>query len=69
MIGNDEDRMYIIVYRWDIVATKKLLDYMQKCFSSLHKTTTEIGYKIYKKHGLNPIDYLKLSVRGLIKYF
>ncbi|KAK1385150.1 Nerolidol synthesis [Heracleum sosnowskyi] len=57
------------VNRWDIEATEQLPDYMQKCFSSLHKITTEIGYKIYKKHGLDPIAYLKIAWTKLCNAF
>lgn len=57
------------VNRWDIAATEQLPDYMQKCFSSLHKITTEIGYMIYNKHGLNPIDYLKIAWAKLCNAF
>ncbi|KAL1832933.1 hypothetical protein ACET3Z_002584 [Daucus carota] len=57
------------VNRWDIAATEQLPDYMQKCFLSLHNITNEIGYKIYKKFGLNPIDYLKISWSKLCNAF
>nr|XP_017217934.1 PREDICTED: (3S,6E)-nerolidol synthase 1-like [Daucus carota subsp. sativus] len=46
------------VNRWDIAAIEHLPDYMKKCFRMLHEITNEIGYKVCKKHGFNPIDYL-----------
>ncbi|WOG83788.1 hypothetical protein DCAR_0102966 [Daucus carota subsp. sativus] len=57
------------VNRWDIAAAEQLPDYMQKCFLSLLNITHEIGYKIYKKYGLNPIDYLKISWSKLCSAF
>uniref|UniRef100_A0A164TKJ3 Terpene synthase like-27 n=1 Tax=Daucus carota subsp. sativus TaxID=79200 RepID=A0A164TKJ3_DAUCS len=46
------------VNRWDIAAIEHLPDYMKKCFRMLHEITNEIGYKVCKKHGFNPVDYL-----------
>lgn len=46
------------VNRWDIAAIEQLPDYMKTCFRTLHETTNEFGYKVYRKHGINPIDYL-----------
>ncbi|KAK1366691.1 Terpene synthase 3 [Heracleum sosnowskyi] len=46
------------VNRWDIAAIEQLPDYMKKCFRTLHEMTNEIGYKVYNKHGFNPVDYL-----------
>ncbi|XP_017218475.1 (3S,6E)-nerolidol synthase 1 [Daucus carota subsp. sativus] len=57
------------VNRWDIAAAEQLPDYMQKCFLSLLNITHEIGYKIYKKYGLNPIDYFKISWSKLCSAF
>lgn len=43
-----------------------LPDYMKICFKALHDVTCEISDKIYKKHGFNPIDFLRKSVYLLI---
>lgn len=53
------------VNRWDIAAIEQLPNYMKKCFKALNEITNEIGYKIYKKHGLNPIESLKKTWASL----
>lgn len=55
----------IHTYRWDIAAIEQLPNYMKKCFKALNEISNEIGYKIYKKHGLNPIESLKKTVYKL----
>lgn len=40
-----------------------LPDYMKSCYKALLDTTNEIGWSICEKHGYNPIDSLKRTVR------
>ena len=59
---NDSKILKYNLYRWDIAASEHLPDYMKKCFRTLHEITNEIGYKVCKKHGFNPIDHLAKTV-------
>ncbi|XP_012568126.1 neryl diphosphate diphosphatase, chloroplastic-like [Cicer arietinum] len=47
--------------RWELAGTEKLPDFMKNCLSLIYKITNEFAEKVYKKHGLNPIDTLKKS--------
>ena len=49
--------------RWEITFAEKLPDYLKICFKALYDITNEIGYKVYQKHGWNPISSLKKAVR------
>lgn len=57
------------VKRWDIDAIEQLPDYMKICFKSLYDITNEIGYKVYKGHGFNPIDSLRKTWATLCNAF
>ncbi|KAK4491966.1 hypothetical protein RD792_002750 [Penstemon davidsonii] len=57
------------VNRWDYAAIKTLPNYMKMCYRALLDTTNEIGRKIYKKHGYNPIDSLKTTWVNLCNAF
>ncbi|CAN0856046.1 Probable terpene synthase 13 [Linum grandiflorum] len=48
-----------IVDRWDIVAAEQLPDYMRNCFMALDEFSNQFGHKVYKRHELNPIHYLR----------
>ncbi|RDY05319.1 hypothetical protein CR513_10866, partial [Mucuna pruriens] len=52
------------VNRWELAGTEQLPDFMKKCLSVLYDITNDFAEKIYKKHGLNPIDSLKRSVKS-----
>ncbi|CAN0852542.1 (3S,6E)-nerolidol synthase 1 [Linum grandiflorum] len=58
-----------IVDRWDIAAAEQLPDYMRNCFMALDKFTNQFGHKVYKRHGLNPIHYLRQAWAKMIKAF
>ncbi|KAL2467208.1 S-(+)-linalool synthase [Abeliophyllum distichum] len=47
------------INRWEYAATDMLPDYMKIGYKALLDTMNEIGYRVYKKHGYNPIDSLK----------
>ena len=49
--------------RWEITFAEKLPDYLKICFKALYDITNEISYKVYQKHGWNPISSLKKAVR------
>ncbi|CAA3028735.1 (3S,6E)-nerolidol synthase 1-like isoform X1 [Olea europaea subsp. europaea] len=51
------------VHMWDYSVVPMLPKPMKLCYKALLDTTNDIGYKIYKKHGYDPIDSLKLAVR------
>ncbi|TKY59378.1 (3S,6E)-nerolidol synthase 2 [Spatholobus suberectus] len=57
------------VCRWDITAIEHLPDYMKTCFMVLYNLTNEISYKVYQKHGWNPIDSLQNAWKSLCKAF
>ncbi|KAK4439287.1 Tricyclene synthase Oc15, chloroplastic [Sesamum alatum] len=46
---------------WDYAAIDTLPDYMKMCYQTLLDTTNGMGHDIYKRHGYDPIDSLKLS--------
>ncbi|XP_057427495.1 (3S,6E)-nerolidol synthase 1-like isoform X2 [Lotus japonicus] len=58
-----------VVSRWDIAAAKKLPDYMKKCFKALFELTNEISYKVYQKHGWDPMNSLQKTWETLCKAF
>jgi len=41
---------------------KNLPNFMKVSLSSLYKVTNNFAEMVYKKHGFNPIDTLKISV-------
>ncbi|KAL1289373.1 hypothetical protein AAHE18_20G053300 [Arachis hypogaea] len=49
------------VKRWELTGTEHLPEFMKKCLSALYEITNAFSEKIYKKHGLNPINTLKKS--------
>nr|AER36088.1 nerolidol synthase [Actinidia chinensis]ANE83804.1 nerolidol synthase [synthetic construct] len=57
------------VNRWELSAVEQLPDYMKVCFKALYDVTNEIAYKIYKKHGQNPIDSLQKTWASLCNAF
>ncbi|CAI9781754.1 unnamed protein product [Fraxinus pennsylvanica] len=57
------------INRWEHGAIENLPEYMKICCKALIDTTNEIGYKIYKKHGYNPIDSLKKMWASLCNAF
>ncbi|KAL2317789.1 hypothetical protein Fmac_031665 [Flemingia macrophylla] len=59
----------IHVYKWELAGTEQLPDFMKMCLSALYDITNEFAEKIYKKHGLNPIDSLKRSWVQLLNAF
>ncbi|XP_062162278.1 (3S,6E)-nerolidol synthase 1-like isoform X2 [Alnus glutinosa] len=57
------------VNKWDFAALEQLPEYMKICFKALHDITNEISYKIYQKHGWNPIDSLRKTWAILFNAF
>ncbi|TKY71583.1 (3S,6E)-nerolidol synthase 1 [Spatholobus suberectus] len=57
------------VNRWELDGTEQLPDFMKMCLSVLYDITNDSAEKIYKKHGLNPIDSLKRSWLQLLNAF
>ena len=49
--------------RWDITAADQLPDYMKICFNALYNLTNEISFKVYQKHGWDPTDSLRKTVK------
>ncbi|KAL1289372.1 hypothetical protein AAHE18_20G053300 [Arachis hypogaea] len=54
------------VKRWELTGTEHLPEFMKKCLSALYEITNAFSEKIYKKHGLNPINTLKKSFLQLL---
>jgi len=50
-------------FRWKLADTEELPDFMKICLSSIYKITNDFSEKVYKNHGLNPINTLKKSVK------
>ncbi|XP_061370104.1 neryl diphosphate diphosphatase, chloroplastic-like [Gastrolobium bilobum] len=57
------------VNRWDLSGTEQLPDFMKTCLSVLYDITNDFAEKVYKMHGLNPIDTLKKSWVRLLNAF
>ncbi|XP_059439321.1 (3S,6E)-nerolidol synthase 1-like [Corylus avellana] len=57
------------VNKWDFAALEQLPEYMKICFKALYDITNEISYKIYRKHGWNPIDSLRKTWAILFNVF
>ncbi|CAI9756554.1 unnamed protein product [Fraxinus pennsylvanica] len=57
------------VHMWDSKAIHMLPKSWKMCYKALLDTTNDIGYKIYKKHGYNPIDSLKSTWASLCDAF
>ncbi|XP_062013362.1 (3S,6E)-nerolidol synthase 1 [Rosa rugosa] len=57
------------VNRWDITAIDHLPDYMKICLKALDDITNEFSYKVYKRHGWNPLQYLKKMWASLCNAF
>ncbi|XP_020234024.1 (3S,6E)-nerolidol synthase 1 [Cajanus cajan] len=57
------------INRWELAGTEQLPDFMKMCLSVLYEITNDFAEKIYKKHGLNPIDTLKRSWVKLLNAF
>ncbi|KAL2485812.1 S-(+)-linalool synthase [Abeliophyllum distichum] len=53
------------VKRWDYAAIEMLPKSWKMCYKALLDTTNEIGSKIYKKYGYNPINSLKSTWASL----
>ncbi|KAL2495266.1 S-(+)-linalool synthase [Forsythia ovata] len=47
------------IFKWDYAAIDMLPKSWKTCYKALLDTTNEIGSKIYKKYGYNPINSLK----------
>ncbi|XP_050288838.1 (3S,6E)-nerolidol synthase 1-like [Quercus robur] len=58
-----------VVNRWELDAAEQLPDYMKICFKALYDITNEICYKVYKKHGWNPLESLKKTWARLCNAF
>ncbi|XP_021640399.2 probable terpene synthase 13 [Hevea brasiliensis] len=58
-----------VVDRWDIAATEQLPDYMRICFNALDNVTNEISFKVYKRHGWNPLLSLRKTWASLCNAF
>ncbi|CAL1397693.1 unnamed protein product [Linum trigynum] len=57
------------VTRWDTETTDKLPEFMRVCFMTLYHMTNQIGYKVYIKHGRNPMRSLQQSWAKLFEAF
>ncbi|KAH9748310.1 S-(+)-linalool synthase [Citrus sinensis] len=57
------------ITRWDLAAMGQLPEYMKICFKALDDITNEISYKVYKKHGYNPVQSLRNAWTSLCKAF
>ncbi|XP_022878022.1 (3S,6E)-nerolidol synthase 1-like isoform X1 [Olea europaea var. sylvestris] len=57
------------VHMWDHAAIHMLPKPWKMCYKALLDTTNDIGYKIYKNHGYNPIDSLKSTWASLCDAF
>ncbi|KAB1201255.1 (3S,6E)-nerolidol synthase 2, chloroplastic/mitochondrial [Morella rubra] len=57
------------INKWDSADLDQLPEYMKICFRALYETTNEISYKIYQKHGWNPIDSLRKTWASLCDAF
>ncbi|CAA2993786.1 (3S,6E)-nerolidol synthase 1-like isoform X1 [Olea europaea subsp. europaea] len=57
------------VHMWDHAVVHMLPKPWKMCYKALLDTTNDIGYKIYKKHGYNPIDSLKSTWASLCDAF
>lgn len=56
-------------FRWELADTEQLPDFMKMCLRVLFDITNDFAEKVYKRHGLNPIDTLKRSVIINLLYF
>ncbi|XP_027931269.1 (3S,6E)-nerolidol synthase 1-like [Vigna unguiculata] len=57
------------VNRWELADTEQLPDFMKMCLRVLFDSTNDFAEKVYKRHGLNPIDTLKRSWVRLLNAF
>nr|AMB57286.1 plastid terpene synthase [Osmanthus fragrans] len=57
------------VHMWDYAAVHMLPKSWKMCYKALLDTTNDIGNKIYKEHGYNPIDSLKSTWASLCDAF
>ncbi|XP_022878021.1 tricyclene synthase Oc15, chloroplastic-like isoform X2 [Olea europaea var. sylvestris] len=57
------------ISKWDHAVVHMLPKPWKMCYKALLDTTNDIGYKIYKKHGYNPIDSLKSTWASLCDAF
>ncbi|CAA2977790.1 (3S,6E)-nerolidol synthase 1-like isoform X1 [Olea europaea subsp. europaea] len=57
------------ISKWDYAVIQMLPKPVKMCYKALLDTTNDIGYKIYKKHGYNPIDSLKSAWGSLCDAF
>ncbi|XP_027191420.1 (3S,6E)-nerolidol synthase 1-like isoform X2 [Cicer arietinum] len=63
-------REIVQISKWDInTAMEQLPDYMKTCFRVLYDLTNEISFKVYQRHGWDPIDSLKMTWESLCKAF
>ncbi|KAF5728990.1 (3S 6E)-nerolidol synthase 1-like isoform X1 [Tripterygium wilfordii] len=58
-----------VVNRWDYDASEQLPHYMKICFQALDGIINEISFKMYKKHGWNPVESLRKSWGRLCSAF
>ncbi|CAN1198601.1 Probable terpene synthase 4 [Linum perenne] len=58
-----------VIDRWDATSADQLPDYMRKCFMALDEVTNEFGYKVFKRHGLNPMHFLQRAWAKMVKAF
>ncbi|GJT76540.1 (3S,6E)-nerolidol synthase 1-like protein [Tanacetum coccineum] len=57
------------VNRWESNSLEQLPHHLRICIQALFDVTNEISDNIYKKHGFNPIDFLKQSWINLCEAF
>lgn len=57
------------VNRWEMDGAENLPNFMKVSLSSLNKVTNSFAEMVYKKHGFNPIDTLKISWVRLLNAF
>ncbi|KAD3336674.1 hypothetical protein E3N88_32193 [Mikania micrantha] len=57
------------INKWDTMALEQLPHYMRSSFKVLYDTTSDIAYKVYEKHGFNPMKDLQKSWATLCEAF
>ncbi|TXG49651.1 hypothetical protein EZV62_025526 [Acer yangbiense] len=57
------------ITRWDLSAADQLPEYLRICFKALNNITNEISFKVYNKHGYNPVHSLRKAWASLCNAF
>ncbi|KAI9198097.1 hypothetical protein LWI28_010100 [Acer negundo] len=57
------------ITRWDLSAADQLPEYLRICFKALNDITDEISFKVYNKHGYNPVHSLRKAWASLCNAF